>query len=66
MKGYINMCGVFGCYEVYEAQHQHTECPRCGISRAEIIAFGTNDRDTINSKKIDKAWDELYNDSLGG
>ena len=66
MESYINMCGVFGCFEVYEAQHQHSECPRCGISRAEIIAFRSNDRDFISKKKIDKEFDELYNDSLGG
>lgn len=63
---YINMCGVVGCYEVYEAQHKDAECPQCGISRAEIVAFRTNDRDAINSKKIDLELDNIYNDALGG
>jgi len=66
MNQYINMCGVFGCYTIYTPEHQHTECPDCGISRADIIAHGTNDRDIINSKKIDKELDDLYNDALGG
>lgn len=65
MKGYIDTCGVFGCHEVYEAEYQHSPCPRCGISRAEIINYGTNDPDLIK-KRIDKDWDDMYNDALGG
>jgi hypothetical protein len=63
---YHNMCGVYGCWEVYRAQHPHTPCPKCGISQAEIVAFGTNDMNVINEKKIDKEIGDLYNDALGG
>jgi len=60
------LCSVLECWEVYEAQHSHTECPKCGISRAEIIEFKTNDLNAIKRKKIDKEIEELYNDALGG
>lgn len=65
MEDYINMCAVFGCYEVYEG-HKHTDCPRCGISSADIVSFGTNERQIINKKKFDRDIAELYNDALGG
>ncbi len=66
MYSYV-LCGVFGCWELFEAQHQHTECPKCGVSRAEIIAYKTIDLNVINSKKIDKEIDNFYNDGgLGG
>jgi 4-hydroxy-3-methylbut-2-en-1-yl diphosphate synthase IspG/GcpE len=60
------MCSVLGCYEVHTAQHIHTECPRCGITRAEVLAFKTNDPKVINDKKVDLEIAEFYNDSLGG
>lgn len=66
MYVYYTMCAVLGCWEVYETQHQHTECPKCGVSRAEIIMFRSNELDVINKKKFDKDIDDLYNDSLGG
>lgn len=66
MESYLNMCSVLGCYEVYKASHPHTECPRCGISRAEVVAFKTDDPQVIRAKKIDMEIDELYNDCLGG
>ena len=61
-----NICGVYGCWEVYTARHQHIACPKCGVSKAEIIAFGTNDLEVIKEKKIDKEFEDLYNDALGG
>lgn len=65
-----NICPVFGCDELYDIESLHSKCPRCGISRADIIDLGSNDKDIIEAGKLKKEFDkdinDLYNDALGG